>query len=155
MPGTCAVASPRPFLDSKTNRSKEDGKVADEGEIEDDKEPTILKETKLDQKFEEIPALEAKSLLGKRQRLSGDTSSIDEQWIDFLGEHDCDMEANISPASSCDLGARLESPVLKDSLLGLNVKRQRINSAATKHEFSFIPTAKTKIPCKTGSNPIQ
>jgi len=113
--------------------------------IEDSQEDPILEQSSSDQNSDFKRKAETTSILGKRPRVSADTSSVDEQWIDLLGDN-CDADPSIlSPASSSEFSSSNshESPIaVKDSLLGRFMKRQRVNSAATRHEFSFMPTVK-------------
>ena len=113
--------------------------------IEDSQEDLILEQSNSDQNSDLRRKAETTSILGKRPRVSADTSSVDEQWIDLLGDN-CDADPSmLSPASSSEFSQsnNHESPIsVKDSLLGRFMKRQRVNSAATRHEFSFMPTVK-------------
>ena len=73
--------------------------------------------------------------------------SIDEQWNDLLGENSCSSEnANdLSEQNVCNnlsFMGNQESSSPQSCLLGRFMKRQRVNSAATKFEFSFKPTFK-------------
>ena len=72
-------------------------------------------------------------LVGKRARQSGN-SLDDQQWNDFINNVN-----EIDSDSPHDTTAKLTPP--KNSLLDTIMKRQRVNSAATKTEFSFMPSS--------------
>ena len=70
--------------------------------IEDSQEDLILEQSNSDQNSDLRRKAETTSILGKRPRVSADTSSVDEQWIDLLGDN-CDADPSIlSPASSSE-----------------------------------------------------
>jgi len=71
--------------------------------IEDSQEDLILEQSKSDHQNSDLKRkAETTSILGKRPRVSADTSSVDEQWIDLLGDN-CDADPSIlSPASSSE-----------------------------------------------------
>ena len=72
-------------------------------------------------------------LVGKRVRQTVN-SLDDQQWNDFINNVN-----EIDSESPHDTTAKLTPP--KNSLLDTIMKRQRVNSAATKTEFSFMPAS--------------
>ena len=73
--------------------------------------------------------------------------SIDEQWNDLLGENSCSSEnandlSEQNVSNSLSFIGNQDSSSPQSCLLGRFMKRQRVNSAATKFEFSFKPTFK-------------
>lgn len=94
-------------------------------EIEDDQAPTIFENS---DQISSSTGLKKKphQMLGKRLG-----KTVDEQWQEMMSGSDQDM---------C-----LRTAVPNGSLLGASLKRQRINSANSKFEFSFKPTGKSDL----------
>ena len=67
--------------------------------------------------------------MGKRARRA---ETIDDQWNNMMAGSDDDENASMTPNGT---GAA-------SNFLGIFKKRQRVNSASTKFEFSFRPTGK-------------
>ena len=59
---------------------------------------------------------------------------MSDQWNDFLDQNEKISDIDISQ------GASIYPDVPKESLLGDMLKRQRVNSAIIKHDFSFMPS---------------
>ena len=82
--------------------------------------------------------------------------NLDQEWLDFLGNKDDKLLGN-DEGDRTKLGFNLgksssEPEVVDNSLLGRFIKRQRVNSAANKHELSFIPKAKQSANATSSAN---
>ena len=67
----------------------------------------------------------------KRPRQQQNLSQL---WNDFLEQTEKINDVDITQ------GASIYPDVPKESILGNMLKRQRVNSAINKHDFSFIPS---------------
>ena len=143
----------KPSSESSSGLSSKISKVTSR----DENLPTVKSANSIDNlcKISSNPSsniLNKKALVKRPSR----PQNLDQEWLDFLGSKDDELLGN-DEGDCTKLGFNLgksssEPEVVDNSLLGRFIKRQRVNSAANKHDFSFIPKAKQAANATSSAN---